>query len=169
MFHFLKSDMKTQSAVFHFLNFKSKLSVIFAQCIHKISQNINLCLYLINADWNKGIRKISKKLHRLLLLLTDSWSVWWSALQMIFPHRQLILNLISRAASSPIMEGQTWTISLCFGHCQTWYLSKLLPDQSFWGWYFTQKRVNRNHYKFATKRHKCFEMQNITQKFTQYV
>ena len=34
---------------------------------------------------------------------------------------------------------------------QTWYLSKLLPDRSFRGQNFTQKRVNWNSDKFATK------------------
>ena len=115
MFHFLKSDMKTQSAVFHFLNFKSKLSVIFAQCIHKISQNINLCLYLINADWNKGIRKISKN-------CTDyccCWSIPGLFDEVLFKWSFRIVNSFWTSFHGllhlrSIMEGQTLTIFVCW-------------------------------------------------------
>ena len=41
-----------------------------------------------------------------------------------------------------------------------------LPDQSFWGQNFTQKRVKQNDGKFATKQRKF--TQNVS-KFTQFV
>ena len=44
--------------------------------------------------------------------------------------------------------------NICTGWSQTRYLSKRLPDWSFQGQNFTQKHVNWNNGKFATKRRK---------------
>ena len=52
---------------------------------------------------------------------------------------------------------------------QSWYLSKLLPDQSFLGPNFTQKRVNWINGKFATKQCENFEMPKSILKSTQCV
>ena len=84
------------------------------------TQNINLGLHLINADWNKGIRKYHKTApryqYRLLLLLTDSWSVWWGVL---FKWSFRIVNSFWTSFHGllhlrSIMEGQTLTIFVCW-------------------------------------------------------
>ena len=73
---------------------------------------IDLGWHLINVNfkWIKMERK-----HRCYCLQSNQFyvfsDIWWSALQMIFVRSHLILNLISRTASSPIMEGQTMTFS----------------------------------------------------------